>query len=212
MEILKEIESEHFLEKHGFSVVPRSIITKKSQLLASAEKLGFPIVMKNPSFLHKTEKSAVLLNITEETLLTGYTSLHSRTVLIQKQLNGIELLAGLKNDPVFGHVIACGSGGIFTEILKDAAFRVCPITTEDAKSMLADLQIYKILTGYRSKSYPLKKIISFLVKLSHLPSNHPEIQELDINPLIIDEKNLNVADARITSDTKISCTQRCRKT
>lgn len=212
MEILKENEAERVLEKHGFPVVPRFIITKKSQLFISAEKLGFPIAMKNPSFLHKTEKNAVLLNVTKETLLENYNSLHSRRIIIQKQLNGIELLVGLKKDPTFGYIIACGSGGIFTEIIKDMVFRVCPITKKDAQSMLAELRVYPILSGFRSKLYPIKKIIIFLVKLSSLPNKHPEIQEMDINPLIIDEKDIAVADARITSVKKMVCTSQCQKT
>ncbi len=210
--ILKEKEAEDFLEHHHFPVVKRLIVRNHAELEASADKIGFPLVLKNPSFLHKTEKKGVYLNVTKENLGKTYSLIKAKHILIQKQLYGVELLLGIKKDDVFGHALVCGLGGTLTELINDISFRICPLKENDIHSMLHELKVYPILNGFRNKKYKQKKVISIIKKLSMLPQQHPEIQELDINPLIVDEKNATIVDARITMNKKSECTSRCRKT
>ena len=124
MLILKEHQAELFLKKEGFPVVESHLVRDAAQLIKYGKKLGFPVVLKNPDILHKTEKNAVKTNVYENNLDYEYDNLKAKNVLIQKQIKGHEFLVGVKKDNVFGHVIAFGIGGIFTEVLKEVSFRV----------------------------------------------------------------------------------------
>ena len=107
-------------------------------------------------------------------------------------------MLGLKNDRNFGPVIVLGTGGIYTEILKDATFRVCPITKSDAEEMIREIKSYEILKGARGKkSVDINKIINVMLKLSDLSMKYKNIQELDINPLLVNEDYVKIVDARI---------------
>ncbi len=203
--ILTEKDAEDFLERHKFPVVKRAVVKNEKQLIESSKKIGFPIVLKNPFILHKTEKSAVITDINQDNLLRSYSLLKkrtkSKTLLMQKQLSGLELILGLKKDPVFGHVILCGAGGIFTELLRDTSSRICPIAREDAKSMLSELKISKLF-NFRNKNLNQNALLSLLIWLSELTKRHPNIQELDLNPVILDEKSATIVDARIAFGAK----------
>jgi acyl-CoA synthetase (NDP forming) len=119
-------------------------------------------------------------------------------ILVQEKLHGQELIFGIKLDPVFGHALMLGIGGVFVEILKDVSFRICPITERDVNSMIEDLKSRKILSGVRGeKPINMKLLRQILVKLSKIPLKDKNIEELDINPFIIDNKKGKVADARI---------------
>lgn len=201
--IFTEKEAEDFLEKRGFPVVRRVLVKNKSQMKEAASKIGFPLVLKNPSILHKTEKNAVRLNVTKETLEREYSSLNAKEVLIQKQMRGLEFILGLKKDAVFGHVIACGLGGIFTEIFHDVSFRVCPLTEKDVHSMLSELRAHKLLEGARGTQFNRRALERIILRLSGLPQIHLEINELDINPVIIDAKQATIVDARIIFGKKL---------
>ena len=108
------------------------------------------------------------------------------------------IITGLKKDPTFGHVIAFGVGGIFTEIIKDVVFRVCPISKKDAIEMIKEIKAYKILEGTRGeKPVNFYSLLRVLLALSELSKKYENIEELDINPLIVNEKNAKIVDARI---------------
>lgn len=117
-------------------------------------------------------------------------------IIGQEFVDGIELIVGIKRDETFGHLILFGLGGIFVEIIKDYSLRICPITKKDAKEMINEIKAKKILFGYRGKKANLKFIEKFLVKISKLPLKL-NVKELDINPLIINEKEGKIVDARI---------------
>jgi hypothetical protein len=195
--VFKEKEAEDFLEKHHFPVVARTFVRGKKELRSVAVSLGFPIVLKNTSLLHKTDKGGVVTHVTLETLDKSYSSVGSRSVLVQKQIFGVEVIVGLKKDPVFGHVVLCGSGGIYTEMLKDVAFRVCPLTRKDAESLLSEIRLDKVLHGARGKAYARNALLTLIMKLSDLTASHPEVIELDMNPVIVDKKHAIIVDARI---------------
>jgi len=195
-----EKEAEDFLEKNKFSVVKRTVVTKEKDVKKEAKRIGFPLVMKVTNTLHKTEKKGVVVGITEESIQENYKKIakKSKKVMFQRQLDGKELILGIKKDPVFGHTILVGAGGVYTEFVRDIALRICPITRVDAQEMLEELKIYKILTGTRkTKVVNTASVINVLIKLSKLVEKYKKIKELDINPLIVNEVEARIADARI---------------
>jgi len=207
MQVMVEREAEDFLEKQGFAVANRKICKSITETLKSSKKFGFPIVMKvvSQKILHKSDVGGVVLDIKSNEELKKEFKRMSKLrgfegVMIQKNIDGAYVLLGLKKDQTFGHVIVVGAGGIYTEIMKDVSFRVCPITREDAQEMLEETNFYKILKGARGKSYNTKPIIDTLMKISNLAKKHPNITELDINPMIVTNKIGKIVDARIIID------------
>ena len=202
MLILKEHQAELFLKKEGFPVVESHLVRDVAQLIKYGKKLGFPVVLKNPDILHKTEKNAVKTNVYENNLDYEYDNLKAKNVLIQKQIKGHEFLVGVKKDNVFGHVIAFGIGGIFTEVLKEVSFRVLPVNKKDAIDLIKENKAYDLLNA-RGKKIPTKKIENIILKIPELAERHPNIIELDINPLIVNEREAKIVDARIVFNTNI---------
>tara|TARA_Y100000310_G_scaffold334233_1_gene413519 strand:- start:49292 stop:49921 length:630 start_codon:yes stop_codon:yes gene_type:complete len=202
---LSEQEAEKFLEQQGFPIVDRELVKTSKQALEVAEDIGYPIAMKvySPHILHKSDIGGVHLDIRNEKEVEKiFKKLmqikHAKGVIIQEYTKGISLLLGLKEDPSFGHALVVGSGGIYTEIMKDVSFRVCPITPKDAQEMLQELKMYPLLEGARGKKkINKKKLCKLLVKLSTLVKKYPTIAELDINPLLVNEKESLIVDARI---------------
>ena len=116
---------------------------------------------------------------------------------MQKQIEGQHLLLGIKKDSAFHHVIALGAGGIFTEVIKDVSFRIPPLNKSHAEEMLSELKISRILQGYRNQKFRTGEVIDAILSLSRLSKNYPNIQELDINPMIVNDKEAVIVDARI---------------
>lgn len=204
MKVLTEYLAENFLEKEKFEIVPRILVQTNEQALKAAEHLGFPVVLKISSdkLLHKSEKNAVKLNIERENLEKEYNELNNMPIekggiIVQKYINGKFIILGLKKDPTFGHVILVGIGGIYTEIIKDTAIRITPINRTQALAMLKELKSYRILEGFRGERVNIRLILDYLMKLSDLSKKYPNISELDINPLIVNESSAKVVDARI---------------
>jgi len=199
MKILAEKEAEEFLEKEGFPIVKRRLVKSLDQIKSCSNEIGYPIVLKNPDLLHKTEKNGVIMNVMECNLEEAYNNLLSsnpKLILVQKQIEGIEIVVGLKKDPTFGHVVALGIGGIFTEAIKDVSFRVCPIKKEDVLEMIKELRTHEIFEGFRGKKINVESIISIVLKVCELSKKYPSIKELDINPLIVKEE-ATIVDARV---------------
>lgn len=207
MKIFTEYDSEEFLEKRGFPVVKRMLFNDSEKALNYADKIKFPIVLKLSSneLLHKTDFNAVRLNIHRDEFLKEFNNLNKMKikhngVVVQKFLHGKYIILGVKKDETFGHVILVGIGGIFAEVIKDASFRVLPINKKDAFEMLEELRGYEILKGYRGEKINLKNVVNVMVKLSKLIEKNKNITELDLNPLVANEKNTVIVDARIVFD------------
>ncbi len=196
MKIMLEAEAEDFLEENGFNVAKRAVVESKNELLKIAKKFGFPLVLKNAELLHKTEKDAVKLNVYESNLVKAYNELKAKKVLVHKQIDGNYFLVGVKKDPTFGHVIVFGLGGIYTELFNDVTIRVCPIDKKQAKDMLENIKFKKIYE-FRNKKVNKQALVEALLKTNNLVKKYPNIVELDINPLIANQKEAIVADARI---------------
>ena len=107
---------------------------------------------------------------------------------------------GLAAASTFGHVLAFGIGGIYTEVLKDIVLRVCPLDLNEIRNMMKETKSYKILEGVRGKKLNIKAVENLLKKTSDLTKKHPNITELDINPLVVNEKEAVIVDARIVLD------------
>jgi acetyl-CoA synthetase (ADP-forming) len=116
--------------------------------------------------------------------------------LMQKFVKGQELLIGLKKDISFGHVLLFGLGGIYTETLGDVSMRILPVERKELEGMIKETKAFKILTA-RNKRINMTALLDVLEKTAHLAKKFPKIEELDINPLVINEKGCSVVDARI---------------
>ena len=203
MKVFLGKDAEKFLK--GFPLA-KSFLIKNSRELSKIKK--YPVVMKliSPQAIHKTEIGGIkIVNSLKEAQQTFNNFLKLAKskrmrltgILIQEYIKGREFIIGIKNDPTFGHVIMFGAGGIFVESLRDVTFRVCPITEEDAESMISDLKNQWLITGTRGqKPINTKLLKQILVKASKLPQRYRKIEELDINPLIANEKEAKIVDVR----------------
>jgi len=187
----------------GIPLVPEMVSTSKDELLAFAEKVGYPVVAKVVGPVHKSDVGGVALNIrTAEHLALEYDRMMkidgATGVMVQKMLKGTELFIGAKYEERFGHVVLCGLGGIFVEVLKDVSSGLAPLSYAEAYSMIQSLRGYKILKGTRGqKGINEQKYAEIIVNLSTLLRFATEIKEMDLNPLLADEDGVVAVDARI---------------
>lgn len=187
----------------GISLVPELVSTSKDELSAFAEKVGYPIVAKVVGPVHKSDVGGVALNIRSKEVLSAefdrMMQISGATaVMVQKMIKGTELFIGAKYEPRFGHVVLCGLGGIFVEVLRDVSSGLAPLSYEEAYSMIHSLRAYKILKGTRGKKgINERKYAEIIVRLSTLLRFATEIKEMDINPLLADENDVIAVDARI---------------
>lgn len=187
----------------GIPMVPESVSSQKEELLAFAEKVGYPVVAKVVGPIHKSDVGGVALNIrTKEHLSLEFDRLMSipdaTAVMVQKMVKGTELFIGAKYEPRFGHIVLCGLGGIFVEVLKDVSSGLAPLSAGEAESMIHSLRGYKIIKGTRGqKGINEKMYQDIIVRLSTILRFATEIKEMDINPLLADENSVVAVDARI---------------
>lgn len=200
------ISPEHvheLLECAGIPMVPEFVSADKAELEAFAEKVGYPVVAKVVGPVHKSDVGGVALNIkTSSHLEYEFDRMMqiegAKGVMVQKMLRGRELFIGAKYEPRFGHIVLCGLGGIFVEVLKDVSSGLAPLSYDEAYSMIRSLRAYKIIKGTRGqKGVNEKKYAEIIVRLSTLLRFATEIKEMDINPLLADENDIVAVDARI---------------
>ena len=187
----------------GIPLVPEMVSTSKEELTAFAEKVGYPVVAKVVGPVHKSDVGGVALNIrTPEHLALEFDRMmkipDATGVMVQKMLKGTELFIGAKYETRFGHVVLCGLGGIFVEVLKDVSSGLAPLSYAEAYSMIHSLRGYKILKGTRGQQgINEQKYAEIIVRLSTLLRFATEIKEMDINPLLADGSDVIAVDARI---------------
>ena len=187
----------------GIPLVPELVSISKEELTAFAERVGYPVVAKVVGPVHKSDVGGVALNIrTPEHLALEYDRMMqiegATGVMVQKMLKGTELFIGAKYEERFGHVVLCGLGGIFVEVLKDVSSGLAPLSYGEAFSMIHSLRGYKILKGTRGqKGINEQKFAEIIVRLSTLLRFATEIKEMDINPLLANENDIVAVDARI---------------
>jgi acyl-CoA synthetase (NDP forming) len=184
-------------------VVAETVVDSKDDLLSVAEKTGFPIALKVVGPVHKSDVGGVTLNIKSmKHLEAEFNRMMQipdvKTVLVQQMLSGTELFIGAKYEPRFGHIILCGLGGIFVEVLGDVSSGLAPLTFNEAESMIRSLKSYKIIKGTRGKpGINESKYAEIIVRLSSLLRFATEIKEMDLNPLIGSTESITAVDARI---------------
>lgn len=191
------------LDIAGITRAKERLVTSETEAIIAAKEIGFPLVMKVVGPVHKTDVNGVSLNIkSNETVLKEFNRLiqikDTTSVLMAEMCKGTELFIGAKYEPPFGHIVLCGLGGIFVEVLKDVTSGLAPLNMSEAMSMIKDLRARKILDGFRGMP-PVSKttFAEMLVKLSGILRFASEIKELDINPLMAKGKSIVAVDARI---------------
>jgi acetyltransferase len=178
------------------------VAASREEALALARESGFPVVLKVVGPVHKSDVGGVTLNIrSPEHLLAEFERMRripgATGVLVQPMLSGTELFIGAKYEPRFGHVVLCGLGGIFVEVLEDVASGLAPLTYDEAFSMIRSLKSHKIIQGARGRpGVDERKFADVIVRLSTLLRFATEIKELDLNPLLGTPTGVTVVDAR----------------
>jgi len=211
--VITEELSKSVLKKYGIKVPGYALVNSTKEATKVARKLGYPLVMKvvSPQILHKTDVGGVKVGLqNEKEVKRAFNDMYKRLskkkgvqlkgILLEKMVpQGVELIVGLQNDPQFGPVIMVGLGGVLTEIFKDVAFRMLPITVADAKSMLQELKGAKILQGFRgSKPIDQNMLAKALVQIGKLGvDNAGYFDSIDFNPIVVYPKSYYVVDAKI---------------
>lgn len=213
---LVEFKALEVFRHYGFPIVPSTLARTADEAAAAARQIGFPVVMKisGPKILHKTDVGGVRLNLTDEVgVRTAFDQMIATVrekmgadtevwgVLVQKMLpKSREIILGMSRDPRLGPLLMFGLGGIYTEALKDVAFRLAPLRQNIALEMIMDIRAHKLLRGFRGEpAVDVPAIADCLLRLSQLVTDHPRIKELDINPLMVYAAGSGamVADARV---------------
>jgi acetyltransferase len=200
---LKPDQVQKLLDAAGISRAIEKVVSDKGELKKAAEEIGFPLVMKVVGPVHKTDVGGVALNIAdEETMEIEFTRMmkikDTIAILMQPMLSGSQLFIGAKREEGFGHLIMCGLGGIFIEVLNDISTSLSPVSTLEADEMISSLKGYKMLTGVRgSEGVNITLFNETIRRVSALCTAAPEIFELDLNPLLGNQKNVVAVDARI---------------
>ena len=198
------------LESYGIPAVKTAIFKKKEDLLKAAKKIGYPLVLKVDAkdIIHKTEAGGVMLNLKDEKeLKTAFGKISRKfakkkpAFILQEYLEGgKEVIMGIKRNEGLQPTLMFGLGGIFVEILKDVQFRLAPLSQEDASEMIRSIKGYPVLSGTRGeKPVNVDSLGDILQRLSNLASDFPAIDELDLNPVLVFEKEKGavVVDVRI---------------
>jgi acetyltransferase len=186
----------------GIPLVAEGTGTTREQVLALAGEYGFPVVLKVVGPVHKSDVGGVTLNVkTTEHLLAELDRMMripgATAVMVQPMLAGTELFIGAKYEPRFGHVVLCGLGGIFVEVLEDVSSGLAPLTYDEAYAMIRSLKSHRIIRGTRGKpGVAESKFADIIVRLSTLLRFATEIKELDLNPLLGPPTSVTVVDAR----------------
>jgi succinyl-CoA synthetase beta subunit len=195
------------LEKHGFKLLPYVLAKDEEHAVQAAKKIGYPVALKivSPEIEHKTDFGGVKVNITNDEILrhtyrnimAGARGKKVDGMLVQKMARkGIELIIGGKKDPQFGHMLVLGLGGIYVEIFKDISARICPLETSDIQEMISELKAHPIIEGARGgKPINKKKIIDLVLNTCAFMQKE-DLKELDLNPVVCDERGCDIVDAR----------------
>ena len=213
MTILAFDEAQKLLQDYHLPETKTRIFTSCREAKRFAQCLGFPVVLKvySPLVLHRTERGEVITSIDNQLafdqawqkLAPSLKGSAQAGLLVQKKEKGLELAAGMKRDPQFGPVIMFGLGGIFIEIFKDVSLRIAPFSQSTAWEMIKEIRAYPLLVGFRGrKPIEKKKLAGILVQLSRLSLDHPELKEIDFNPIMADGQRIKIVDVKFLIDEK----------
>jgi acyl-CoA synthetase (NDP forming)/RimJ/RimL family protein N-acetyltransferase len=192
------------LGMYGIELCPQRVVTSIEDAVSAAAEFGFPVAMKlADGTVHKTEVGGVRTDLADAAMVrAAYSEMvtgRAVDILVQPMVaGGTELIVGGLQDRQFGPVVMVGAGGIFADLLADRQFRLAPVGAADAEAMIAELRLGKLLDGYRGRP-PVSRpaLAQLLVRLGWLVENHPEIAEIDLNPVIGRGAQLVAVDAKI---------------
>ena len=210
---LLETEAKAVCIEYGIPVTKFDLAKSREEAVKLADAIGFPVVLKivSPDIIHKSDIGGVIVGLKNaDDVREGYNRILQNVkkhdskarivgVLVQEMAPpSTEVIVGAIKDPQFGPAIMFGLGGVFVEVLKDVTFRVAPITEDDACEMISEVKAYPLLRGYRNTPpADIDAITQILLNTSRLVTDHMEIKELDLNPVIVYEKGAKTVDARI---------------
>ncbi len=210
---LLEPEAKEVCQIYGIPVTKFKVAKSKKEATKFAEEIGYPVVLKivSPDVIHKTDVGGVMLNLKDsDQVLEAYDRIiknvknyrsdaRIRGVLVQEMApSSTEVIVGEIRDPQFGPSIMFGLGGIFVEVLKDVSFRIVPISETDAREMISEINGFPVLSGYRGRPpSDVESLVDIILRVSRLVSEHPDIDQLDLNPIFVYQKGAKVIDARI---------------
>jgi acetate---CoA ligase (ADP-forming) subunit beta len=211
--MLTEIEAKQLLKSAGISVVDTRLATTKTEAVAIAKELGFPVVLKIASadVVHKSDAGGVKLGLKTATqvgkayddimksIKAAFPNAKIEGVSVQSMARqGVEVIIGMSKDAQFGPVLMFGLGGVLVEILKDVAFRIVPLVKRDAKEMIREIKGFPLLQGYRgSEPVDVENLENMLLKVSEFIEKTPEVKELDLNPIFAYKDGAVAVDARV---------------
>ena len=219
---LTEETSKSLLAAYGIATSQPHFAGTADEAVLVARRLGHPVVLKihSPDITHKTDVGGVILNLEDDAMVKAafdriMTSASRQRpdasiegVTVQKMINardGLEMIVGVKKDPVFGTVMMAGMGGVNAELLGDHALGFPPLNERLARLMLESLKMWPLLNGYRGRPLlNIERLIEVLMRLSYLAADYPEIGELDINPLLVTPHKVVALDARILIDSTVT--------
>lgn len=210
---LLETEAKTICSQYCIPITKFNLSRNEKEAVEQADQIGYPIVLKiiSPDVIHKSDAGGVIINLRNaQEVSTGYRKIIENVtkynsdakiigVLVQEMApQATEVIIGAIKDPQFGQTVMIGLGGIFVEILKDANFRVAPLTSQDAIEMITQLKAFPVLKGYRNTPpADIDALVDILCNTSRLVMDHPEIKELDLNPVMAYQKGAKTVDARI---------------
>jgi acetyltransferase len=211
--VLLEHEAKEIVRSYGIPVVPTKLAVSEDRAVEIARKLGYPVVVKisSPDIIHKSDIGGVITNLkSDDEVAEAFRTVISNArryvptasiygATVQKMVpKGREVIIGATKDPVFGHLIMFGLGGIYIELFKDVSFRLAPLSMYEAKEMITETKAYTLLRGFRGEPpADINSIVNILLRVSKLVTDIPQIVEIDINPLFVYEIGAIAVDARI---------------
>jgi acyl-CoA synthetase (NDP forming) len=218
--VLTEVESKQFLKAAGIDVIDTKLAQSKEEAVSISRRLGFPVVLKiaSPDIVHKSDAGGVKISLkTAGEVAKAYAQIlgaikqkHPKAriqgVAVQKMARpGVEVIIGMSRDAQFGPVLMFGLGGILVEVLKDVSFRIVPLSRRDAAEMIREIKGYPLLEGYRGQeAVDIACLEEWLLKLSAFVEKHPEIRELDLNPIFAYSHGAVAVDARVVLEESSS--------
>lgn len=205
-------KSKKILSEYGVPFCKEKLVHSEKEAIAFLDEVDFPVILKifSPEIPHITEVGGIKKNIrSKECLKRSWQDLNSlmknkgldkklEGFLIQEQVSGVELVIGMKRSNEFGPVVMFGLGGVLVEVLKDVSFGVTPISKKEAKKMIKSIKAFKLLKGFRH--YPkvdLDKVVDIIISISKLSLENENIKEIDLNPVIANDKKALVVDTSI---------------
>jgi acetate---CoA ligase (ADP-forming) len=213
-------EIQELFQAYDLPVIAERRVATPDEAASAAQALGFPVVLKAvaPGVIHKTDIGGIALDLSDaDTVRQEAQEMAQRLdragygitgFLIQPLVHGgVEMIAGFVHDPVFGPVVACGSGGVVVELVRDVSLRIAPLDRDDATEMVRDLKTFPLLNGYRgAMRCDVGALEDLLLRLSAMAVDLPAIVELDCNPVIMTAQGATVVDARVRVSEPVEAT------